>query len=808
MSRYCCEKNVTRVLAAAQHWRDAALISGKSVFGSGSVWTLPNFESLHLSFTEAPDETGRKFSEKLHDQLAATGSDVKQLAAEIMWLLLLAPSNVSAEKKRENFKSIWDWSGIPYPNDSEWLTDDVLQGIGSGGPGFSNHRPREFTFCINVLRTFKGLDPNTQNELASNPWGFADWLQSVPDAQARQFRHMLLYMLFPDEFERAFSAGDRKDIAEHFAGLPKSRSGKMTPAELDRVLRTTRTALEVKHASKDLDYYCNPLKDLWQPNWEEAAGSITTEHVQQAIRDIDRDGIPVDARSSTYDLVYGEKRYPPKLVFSASFRKATGTVLSHQKFAGGDDTVAFRILRNLGLSIVPKDTISELVEKFLAQANAGVDLRTSDYPKMYRGLQLKVGFGQGTFSRVPWIAFLAEGQKVSAGIYPVLLYYKDANLLILAYGVSETTAPLQQWNGLNDAPTIFRYQQDTHSRQPERYGTSFVDIAFEIPDGLDLSQLTARLDAMIDTYNSSIAKETTILALEISKELTFTKEEAMDGLFVDSEKFSLLLERLELRKNIILQGPPGVGKTFFARRLAQAYVGTKDPDRIATVQFHASYAYEDFVQGYRPDGKSGFERRDGAFLRFCRRALTDPARPYVFVIDEINRANLSKVFGELMLLIEFDKRHADFAIELAYSIEGEPPFHVPANVHIIGLMNTADRSLALVDYALRRRFSFFDVEPGFTKKEFEFFMLNRGVPEALFTHMKEQISALNEEISKDADLGRGFIIGHSFFCDLPADDVSEDAYNDVILYEISPLLREYWLDGIQAETWCKRLLMK
>jgi 5-methylcytosine-specific restriction enzyme B len=290
------------------HWRDVALLGGGSVLTDDAAWTTSNLEVLDGLFTQDPDETDRTFAEKLRDQLATCSGSVKQLAAELMWLLLLCPSNVSAEKKRENIKAIWDWSDQPFPAGSSWLADEVLLGIGSAGPGFSNRRPRELTFCINFLLAFRKLDMNRQASLASQPWEFAEWLQKVPDAQARQFRHMILYLLFPDDFERVFSAGDRKSIAEHFAGLTRSKANKTAAVELDKVLRQTRIELEQKYGTKDLDYYCSPPKELWQRDWAALADSLTADHVRQAVAEIDRDGIPIDARSSAYDLVESGKR--------------------------------------------------------------------------------------------------------------------------------------------------------------------------------------------------------------------------------------------------------------------------------------------------------------------------------------------------------------------------------------------------------------------------------------------------------------------------------------------------------------------
>ena len=182
-------------------------------------------------------------------------------------------------------------------------------------------------------------------------------------------------------------------------------------------------------------------------------------------------------------------------------------------------------------------------------------------------------------------------------------------------------------------------------------------------------------------------------------------DELLDEVFMEKEEVDELLDVLKRKKNIILQGPPGTGKTFIAKRLAYGSMGEKDKGRLEMVQFHQSYSYEDFIQGYRPVSGGQFDRKDGVFLRFCERARKMPEKDFFFVIDEINRGNLSKIFGELMMLIEADKRGEGHRVQLTYSNKGEH-FSIPKNVHIIGTMNTADRSLAMVDYALRRRFAF------------------------------------------------------------------------------------------------------
>ena len=272
----------------------------------------------------------------------------------------------------------------------------------------------------------------------------------------------------------------------------------------------------------------------------------------------------------------------------------------------------------------------------------------------------------------------------------------------------------------------------------------------------------------------------------------YTIDDAHEDLFLARDRFERLLESIRTRKNLILQGPPGTGKTFIARRLAWCLIGYQNSDPIGMVQFHQSYAYEDFVQGYRPTDDGGFDLKDGVFYRFCQRALDDPGTPYVFIIDEINRGNLSRIFGELLMLIEADKRSDKFAVSLTYS---DRWFHVPENVHILGMMNTADRSLALVDYALRRRFAFETLEPGYARPEFKRYLESNGTEPTLVNRIVERMGELNRKIEEDPELGPGFEIGHSYFVPDDGEGISEARYAHIVDTQIEPLLREYWFDS-------------
>jgi 5-methylcytosine-specific restriction protein B len=294
---------------------------------------------------------------------------------------------------------------------------------------------------------------------------------------------------------------------------------------------------------------------------------------------------------------------------------------------------------------------------------------------------------------------------------------------------------------------------------------------------------------------------------------TYTKEDALADLFMEETKLDAIIELLKRKKNIILQGAPGTGKTFVARRLAYLLMGFADQNRAPMVQFHQSSSYEDFIQGYRPDGKGGFELKDGTFYTFCKEALEEPEKPYVLIIDEINRGNLSKILGELMMLIEPDKRDEEYGVPLAYAVNRDERFHVPANVYLIGTMNTADRSLSMVDYALRRRFAFIECDPAFDSPGFREFLQDCDVPDALIKAIVSRMVQVNAMIAADStSLGRGYRIGHSFF--VPGKESGPDqimiSYKDwymgVVKYEILPLLEEYWIDDPASLETAKTLL--
>ena len=558
-------KDAEPILAAAEQWNRRCLLGNRSLFSDRSLWTRSNFQELQKVYVENLDDRSKdSFVVKLERQLRSASADAKCLWAEMTWVYRLIQSSQSmgATSKRETITQIWQWSEREFPEDHDLMSDDVLgAGVVNASIGYNTFAWKEFRFFVVAMLEWCSLERNHRESLLKDPWCFASWLDSTKLAAKRMFRHAMLFLLFPDEFEDVVSSIGKREIVSRLK--QDSDADDSSPVGIDRTL------LKIRHRLEDergwFRFYDPDIKALWH------RGSDT-------------------------------KPKPP---------------------GGGP---------------------------------------------------------------------------------------------------------------------------------PERGGRS----------------------PIADT------------------ERIYTPAQAQEGLFVDSSRFNRLLSSIKSGKNLILQGPPGTGKTFIARRIAWCLIGRKDNGPTEMVQFHQSYAYEDFVEGFRPTKHGGFVLKPGVFQLFCERARGKPKTPHVFIIDEINRGNLSRIFGELLMLIECDKRSEDYAVALTYS---DTRFHVPENVFILGMMNTADRSLALVDYALRRRFAFETLEPAYGRLPFEEHLAKKGASSDLVRRISKGMARLNETICGDKELGPGFQIGHSYFVPGKGDELSDDWYKRVVDTQIAPLLREYWFDA-------------
>ncbi|KWF98083.1 McrB family protein [Burkholderia cepacia] len=717
MSRYCGDDDPKSILEAASHWRDSALLGHGSVLTIQPIWTFSALNSLHEQFTRSSDSGNGTFLEKLENQLVSVDSSAKQLVAEMMWLLYLCPSSLTAAHKRRTIQTIWAWSNAPAPTDSRWLDDDVLAGVGSAGPGFNQNQRRELVFLINFVRRFRETSDDVQKTLMEDGWALDEWLREVPDWEARQFRHMLLFLLFPDDFERIFGQNDRKAVARHYSQRERRAVNRMDPIQLDRELQAIRKRLETERGTTQLDYYVPPLKGEWRSEtFAAATESVTAEHIRLALREIDQNGVPEDAESTGYDLLYEGKRYPPKLVLSLAVKHATGEPLDRAVFSGGESSSAFRLLRRLDFEVEPKeespDGIPELLERFLTQANNGRELGTKGYLSKYRDLKVRVSFGKGNFARIPWIAFLGDGQSVNQGIYPVLLLYAEQQQLLLCYGVSEEETSQLSWGELAGAQTVREWFKGRYARVPDRYGTSIVRATYDLKQPLPMAELQQDLDDVIDIYSQ-------VLALNDAEELpevvepeqsddplpvradlreainTFGNALRASGVVFGSHHHGLVtsfISSLITKPLVILTGLSGSGKTQIAIRFGE-WLG-KDRLHVAAVRpdwtgAEALFGYEDALKR-EVDGRRAWSVP--APLEFILRAAADPQHPYLLLLDEMNLAHVERYFADVLSGMESGQpcipnlqKGTDDCWRLKINAEKHLP--LPRNLWIVGTVN-------------------------------------------------------------------------------------------------------------------------
>lgn len=409
------------------------------------------------------------------------------------------------------------------------------------------------------------------------------------------------------------------------------------------------------------------------------------------------------------------------------------------------------------------------------------------------------------------LPFNSEGKKVHSmrikAIGVVTANPQDGHTL----GVDWTPVPEErEWYGYTIAQPIGRVPPSSPRNVYQRTYDALIRFTFDNePQDFDqfLSSPSEREElepsSIVDPYEKACTeRDEAFVSYNIANILA-------DGCFLDEDILESMLHRLRTKQNIILQGPPGAGKTWLSKRLAYALIGHKDDTKVRQVQFHPNLSYEDFVRGWRPDGERGLVLADGPFLKLCKVAGKDPDSKYVMVIEEINRGNPASIFGELLTLLEADKRSPSDALALAYPHDDNERFYIPPNVYVIGTMNLADRSLALVDFALRRRFAFFDLEPQLNDAWREWVQEKCGIPEDDLADIARRITALNAQIAEDRNLGKQFRIGHSHVTptpDTPIDD-PQQWFTEIVETEIAPLLREYWFDDAsRAEEESQKLL--
>jgi MoxR-like ATPase len=733
-------------LAAADLWRQRCLLSDGSILSDKRLWTPENVGYLDRFFVQNLDTGEGTFFEKLEVQLAPSPPAGKQLAAEMLWMLYLSVSHgsIKGATKRMQIRQVWEWSGEPLP-DSPLLREPLEVGVANPGTGFQTNRWRELAFCIEFTRNWKRLPPAERQRLGEDPWSFARWTDAQPGAPVRQFRHMLLYLLFPEHFERVVTGSHKEQILKTLRPLVglQDKVDFRDRTAVDHALFEMRPFLEERHRGSVVDYYLPPLRD----DWLAAKGGTTrTKEVQETAAP--------DTRTDP----------------AGTWRQDRFGTARIWVIAAGEGARVWPDFQKEGIVGIGWDYLGDLSAY-------------ASYEAVFEAVQKEEGGNPTNNARACW-QFAREMQP---GDHVIA---KQGRYAMLGYGTVTTEYLFDYTRPEYQHIRGVEWKRTGPWTLPEEHGMVVKTLT-------DMTPYPHWLRAAFGVMEGTIPEPAPVAAPvsgPAQEAAPYGIDDALDELFLTHEQFSTILDALARKKNVILEGAPGVGKTFVARRIAWALLGRKDNTRVEMVQFHQSYAYEDFVQGWRPQARGGFERHDGVFHRFCRKAGNDPKNKYVFIIDEINRGNLSKVFGELMMLIESDKRGPDYAVPLTYSPEDR--FHVPENLYILGMMNSADRSLALVDYALRRRFGFIRLEPAFAGERFVNHLVGEGVDERLVERIVSRMTELNRSIAEDVrNLGPGFEIGHSFFVPARDEEGRDDTwYRRIVGQEIEPLLHEYWFD--------------
>jgi MoxR-like ATPase/predicted RNA-binding protein with PUA-like domain len=802
------------IYKAAQKWKKECLISDGSLLWPGEkIWTLENLKQLKKAYVDRPDFSKNTFEDKLKLQLKGQNEKIYKLVCEFLFVYYLFPANINFKTKIKKLSNVATWANIEMDENLE-IIQGLHNGIGNPGTSYNTRKPDELTYLCLLAIKIKEMSVQDRNELI----GDAEESQSLLDMLRQevkrsyninvQMRHVLLHLLFPEKFERIASSEQKKRIMSSLKDLLPN--DKLKP---DQGLLIIREKLEKRYTGKRVDFYRSPFKEMWngeEDSFPPVIGDggdepqyfwLTSRPSIWSVENI-KDG------GEVFYTAYNEKGNKRRIFHAFEIAQRGDRILFYESHP-------YKMIVAEGE--VTKGLHTEDHEGFNSPVE-GVSFR---YVRDITPIHWEQIISVEELEDSSPVKNGAQGSlfELTKEQFETILALEDVDTEVYKLEREITT---DMWKELLQDRNIF-YESDF----------VYLNKMFEIGGEATATQLAAALDRHFSSFNAPVVSlvKRILSAVNMSppkgkdgkdsywcvlfegetqndhhflwrlqpnlKEAmasmqrealpTYTKEDFLREVFIDEKQYDTIANLLHYKKNLIFQGPPGVGKTFVSKRLAYSLMGVVDPERVEMVQFHQNYAYDDFVMGFRPD-EQGFSLQYGIFFDFCERALNNPDQGYYFIIDEINRGNLSKIFGELFMLIEGDKRNQ--FVTMSYS---KKKFTVPSNVYLIGTMNTADRSLIQLEVALRRRFAFVTLEPAFNEK-WRRTLQASDVSDSMVERILFAVEKINKAIVGDFQLGGGYAIGHSFFTVKPRNLEENLWYENIMSFEIVPLLEEYFFD--------------